>query len=121
MEEDGGTSSGTMQRGGGAQPSRHSRPAHPDARGQRRRPKSPALLVILGAALLLACALAKAAAAAAQQAQRKGGQGDKGQGGKRKAVVSLTSEELLEHLEFWSTDVALFFYAPWCPYCKCVR
>lgn len=75
--------------------------------------------MLLGAALLLACAAvgARAAAASAQQQQRKGGQGKEKQG-KRKAVVSLTSEEMLEHLEFWSQDVAVFFYAPWCPYCK---
>jgi len=37
---------------------------------------------------------------------------------KQKPVVSLSSEELLDHLEEWTTDVAIFFYAPWCPYCK---
>jgi hypothetical protein len=92
---------------------------------RRRRKQSPALLalVLLGTALLLAYAAvgARAAAAAGKQKQKGAGQGKEGKGGKRKAVVSLTSEELLEHLEFWSTDVALFFYAPWCPYCKCVR
>lgn len=37
---------------------------------------------------------------------------------KETGVVSLSSAELLSHIEGWTTDVAVFFYAPWCPYCK---
>lgn len=37
---------------------------------------------------------------------------------KQKPVVALGPQELLDHVEYWTSDVAVFFYAPWCPYCK---
>jgi thiol-disulfide isomerase/thioredoxin len=33
-------------------------------------------------------------------------------------LKSLTFDELVKHLEVWTTDVAVLFYAPWCPYCE---
>jgi len=69
----------------------------------------PFLLLVLGFFALLLPSLCHGAAAGPF-----GGQKTK----KQKPVVSLTSEELLDHLEEWNTDLAIFFYAPWCPYCK---
>jgi thiol-disulfide isomerase/thioredoxin len=64
-------------------------------------------------------AIAALAGAAGSQAASKGGWGSKRTARKgRPPVHQLTPVELLEHLEVWTTDLAVMFYAPWCPYCK---